>query len=384
MEVIVIRFSFHNPTKIHFGQAMIKMIGKELREAGQHKVLLICGSGSIRANGVYDQVCNSLRDNGITWIEAWGVKANPDLEKTREIINIAKSEAVDSVLAVGGGSVIDTAKAVCAGFYLSDVWDAFCRRAEILRALPLYTVLTISATGSEMNGNAVITNEKERKKWAISSLLLYPKVSVVDPDIQVSLPPQQTVNGALDAIAHILEYYFMDSELHSTRAIDTALIKSIIESTDFLIRNPQDMAARANLAWCATLALNGISGAGMQGGDWACHQIEHALSAYNPKISHGEGLGVIFPAWIEFMAERDPIRFYQWAKQVWNEDTPSMGVKRFREKIKAWGSATSLRELGFQEADLPELCNILSINPMIGTLSRFGTSEIEAILMLAY
>ncbi len=377
-------FSFYNPTRIQFGPEMIALTGKEIKAAGYAKVLLIAGGGSIRANGVYDAVCKSLTKYDIAFAEGWGVQANPTLEKVRELIVLARAEGVDALLAVGGGSVIDTAKAVAAGFYLKDVWNAFTRHESIKTALPLFTVLTLSATGSEMNGNAVITNSEERKKWAISSPLLFPKVTIIDPSVQSSLPFKQTVNGALDATAHILEYYFACPDAHVTLGINDALLHTIVKSTDLLRTNPTDLVARSNLAWSATLALNGISGVGLRGGDWACHGIEHALSAYKPKIAHGEGLGVLFPAWIEFMAERNPAPYYRWAKNVWDEDSPSKGVRRFREKIESWGSALRLRDLGLREEDLPEIMKIISATPMLGSISRFGAAEVESLLMLSF
>lgn len=377
-------FTFHNPTRVHFGTGTIKLLGNELKTKGYRKILLIAGGGSIRENGVYNQICNTLKESGLEWVESWGVQANPSLEKVREQIDLARHEEVDCLLAVGGGSVIDSAKAVAAGFYLNDVWNAFTHRERIEKALPLYTVPTLSATGSEMNGNAVITNTLERKKWAISSILLYPTLTIIDPSVQSSLPFRQTVNGALDATAHILEYYFMDATAWVTLGINESLMRNIMDSTDILRNNPTDIIARSNLAWSATLALNGLSGAGMKGGDWACHTIEHALSAFNPKISHGEGLGVIFPAWIEFMIERDPQPFYRWAKNVWQEDSPAMALRRFREKIESWGSAGSLRDLGIKESDLEEIMNILGDTPIMGSLSRFYATEIESLLMLAF
>ncbi len=377
-------FSFYNPTRVHFGEGMIKRLGQEMVLTGVKKCLLIAGGGSIRQNSVHSQVCDSLKTNQIDWVEVWGVQANPTLHKVREMIELAKAEAVDAILAVGGGSVIDSAKSVAAGFYLDDVWNAFTGRESIRQALPLFTVLTISATGSEMNGNAVITNTDERKKWGIGSPLIYPKATIIDPSAQCSLPFKQTVNGALDATAHILEYYFMDDRAISTLAIDTALLKTIMEMTDRLKQNSCDLVARGNLAWSATLALNGMSGAGLKGGDWACHTIEHSFSALYPTIAHGEGLGVIFPAWIEYVSERQPERFLPWARNVWGVETVSQALKRFRDKIQAWGSAASLRDLGIRDSDLHTLRDIILQSRSIGSIHKFGPDDIEALLMLAY
>lgn len=377
-------FSFYNPTRVMFGTGMIRNLGKELKDAGLKKVLLVAGGGSIRANSVYSQVTDSLKASEILWAEAWGVRANPTLDKARELIKLARDEKVEAVLAVGGGSVIDTSKAIAAGFYMEDVWNAFTGREAIKQALPVYTVLTLSATGSEMNSFAVLTNTQERKKWGMGSPLIFPRLTIIDPSVQSSLPFNQTVNGALDATAHILEYYFSDDKAITTNAINTALLKTIMEMTDRLRQNSADLVARGNLAWCATLALNGLSGVGLKGGDWACHSIEHAFSALKPEIAHGEGLGVIFPAWIEYMSERMPTRFEGWAHEVWGEHNVSRALRKFRDKIASWGAATSLRDLGLKDHDLPVLLELIMSSRSIGLFSKLGRADIEALLMLAY
>jgi alcohol dehydrogenase YqhD (iron-dependent ADH family) len=377
-------FSFYNPTRILFGAGAIRHLGQEMNNAGVKKCLLVAGGGSIKTNGIYEQVIQSLKTSQIEWTEAWGVQVNPTLDKVREMIAQAQKEKVDAVLAVGGGSVIDSSKAVAAGFYLDDVWQAFLGKAVVKEALPLFAVLTISATGSEMNGNSVITNSAERRKWSLRSPLLYPKVSVIDPSVQSSLPFQQTVNGALDAMAHILEYYFMDDKALATLAMNSALLRTIMDMTDRLRQDPADLVARGNLAWSATLALNGISGIGLKGGDWACHAIEHAFSALYPKIAHGEGLGVVFPAWIEYVSEKQPERFVPWAKNVWGADSVSHALRRFRDKIASWGSATNLRDLGIRESDLATLRDIILDTGGVGKIVKFSADEIDALLMLAF
>ena len=377
-------FSFCNPTRIEFGTGKIKILGMELQKAGIKSCLMVAGGGSIKANGVYLQVCESLNKAGIRLVEGWGVQSNPTLQKVNELCELAKREKVEAILAVGGGSVIDTAKTVAAGVYLQNIWSAFLEKERIRNALPVYTVLTISATGSEMNGNAVITNNETLQKWSIYSPLIYPRLSIIDPSVQSSLPFKQTANGAMDAIAHILEFYFADDRAITTLAINDALQKTIIEMTDRLQLNSGDLLARGNLAWCATLALNGISGIGMKGGDWACHTIEHIFSAFHPDIAHGEGLGVIFPAWIEYMSEKDPTRFLRWAKNVWNEENVSRALHRFRDKLESWGLAKSLRDLGIKELELPQLVKLIMTSPRIGMVSRFTAVEVESLLMLAF
>jgi alcohol dehydrogenase YqhD (iron-dependent ADH family) len=377
-------FSYHNPTRVHFGVGLIQTLGKEMQDAGVKHCLLVAGGGSIKENGVLSQVQSTLEQHGIKYTEAWGVQANPVLDKVREMVKLAQEKGVDAILAVGGGSVIDSAKSVAAGVFLRDPWHAFTKEEPVLKALPLYTVLTISATGSEMNGNAVLTNTATQQKWDFYSAKVYPQVTIIDPAVQCSLPYKLTVSGALDAISHILEYYFADPDALTTLAIDDALLKTIVEMADRLKNNPADLVARGNLAWCATLALNGISGIGLKGGDWACHQIEHALSALHPQIAHGEGLGVIFPAWIEYLSEKEPARFIRWTKNMWGEDNVSRGVQRFRDKLESWGMATRLRDLGIKESELPIILKLIMTSPQVGAISKLNAANIESLLMLAY
>nr|MDK2850212.1 alcohol dehydrogenase [Candidatus Cloacimonadota bacterium] len=377
-------FTFHNPTKILFGKGQIANLGKQMQLDGVHRCILVAGGGSIRKNGAYDAVIDSLQKASIQHSEAWGVVANPRLDKVYEIINLAREYKADAILAVGGGSVIDTSKSVAAGFYLNDIWDAFLQREKISKALPIYTVLTISATGSEMNGTAVITNTKTKQKFGMFSELIYPKLSIIDPTLQETLPFRQTANGAMDAIAHILEFYFADDKALSTIAINEALILTIMQMTDILKSNPKDYVARANLAWCATLALNGISGAGLKGGDWGCHAIEHALSALHPEIAHGEGLAVIFPAWIEYHCEKDPSRFVRWSKKIFGEDNPTLGMRRFRDRLQNWEMPTSLRDLGIKHDELEEILNMIMISDTVGAIYKLKKEELRSLLMLAF
>lgn len=376
-------FCFYNPTKIVFGKDKVKEIGKEIRANNHKKVLLLAGKGSIKANGVYDQIIASLKEKQIEAVEVWGVQVNPTLEKVTEAIEIARKNGVDAILAVGGGSVIDSAKATAVGYYLDDLWSFMQKKVTADRALPLYTVLTLSATGSEMNSGFVITNTQTQQKWGGGSPLLFPKVSIIDPTVQFSLPWEQTVNGALDAIAHIFEYYFADEAAIATKEIDKALVKTIITMTDRLQNDPQDYIARANLAWSATLALNGISGIAMNGGDWACHTIEHAFSALHPKIAHGAGLGVIFPAWIEYMVFKYPEKFNDWF-EIWGESNSMAGLISMRNKIREWGSPVSLRDLCLHKSDLGMITDKIMEFSTIGNVSQFIREDIESILLLAY
>ncbi len=291
-------FRFYNPTEILFGKNQIEKLGESLKKNNVKKILLLYGQGSIFKNNVYKRTTEMLNSAGIDFVELGGIKANPVLSKVYEAVNLVKQEGVDSILAVGGGSVIDTGKAVAAGaLFNGDVWDLFEGKSFTSEALPLFTILTISATGSEMNPFAVITKEDEYKKWPFTAGdASFPKTTVIEPEIQFSLPAEQTAYGAIDAIAHVMELYFDGSEnVDIQDEIAEGLIRNIIKHTKILMKSPEEYNSRAELAWSATLALNGINSAGRFGGDWATHTLEHSLSAFYD-IAHGAGLAIMFPA----------------------------------------------------------------------------------------
>ncbi len=349
-------FVFHNPTKYVFGKDTVKLIGQEIRNFGSKKVLLVAGRGSIKKNGVYDTVIKSLKDNSIEWVELWGVRPNPVLSKVKEGIKLAKEHGVDGVLAVGGGSTIDTAKAIANGMFVDDVWKLYLRKNPIKpnKALPIYVVLTLSATGSEMNGTSVITNEEEKVKWSYRSITNYPKVSIVDPTVQFSLPRIQTANGGSDSLSHILETYLTGKPTDTTVYFDEGLMKSIIDNIDILIQEPDNYEARASFAWAATLAFNGLSLTGL-GGDWAAHAIEHAISALHPDVAHGSGLAVIQPAVVLYREKFNKDITQRWAREIFNVSSTEAGVEKLREKFSSWGLPISLKELGVSESEWEEI-----------------------------
>lgn len=376
-------FVFENPTRLIFGKNTIPKIGEEIKKAKIKKVLFLAGRGSIKRNRVYQKVVRSLQENKISWVEVWGVKPNPVLSKVREGIKTARREKVQAVLAVGGGSVIDSGKAICAGVYLKDIWQAFEGKVKIERALPLFVVLTLSATASEMNQWAVLTNEEEKKKFGLGSRHFYPRVSIVDPTAQYSLPWEQVVNGAIDGISHIMENYFLGKGEEASLAYNESLILSIIEAVDKIQENPRDYQARANLCWCITLAHNGFAGAGLSGGDWSAHRIEHSISALYPRVAHGKGLAVVFPAWLLYMQRYNPKTFLRFARNVWRAKSVEGAVKKMRRKYKSWGAPVRLRELGIREKDIPALVENAMLFPSLGVLKRLNKKDVREILKLA-
>lgn len=380
-------FVFYNPTKVIFGQGTIPSIGKEIAKHNINRILLLAGGGSIKKNGVYQQVVDSLRTNNIEWVEHWGVRPNPVLNHANEGIRLVREHNLQGILAVGGGSVIDEAKSIAAGFYLDNLWDAFERKVSITNALPIFTVLTISATCSEMDPYAVLTNEAENKKWNIGSPLLFPKVSIVDPTVQFSLPWEQTVFGAIDALSHIMEFYFQSHGEEPTTSLDETLILNIFNSVDTLKKDPQNYNARATLAWSAILALNGISSAGLYGGDWACHTIEHGISALHPEVAHGAGLAVVFPAWIKYIHTLNEPQFLRWAKNIFGKNNVESALVALKDKYKSWGAPISLRDLNITKEEIPLIAEIVykaSEIRTIGEIKNLDYNDIFEILKIAY
>ena len=377
-------FTFHNPTKIIFGKGTISGIGPEMKRAGFSRILLLAGSGSIKKNGVYEQALISLNSSNIEITESWGVRANPTLSHAEKSIDLARKNNIEAVLAIGGGSVIDEAKSIAAGFYIDNLWDAFEKKASIEKALPIYTILTLSGTGSEMDSFAVLSNEEEQKKWNIGSPLLYPKTSIIDPSAQMSLPWEQTVFGAIDAMSHIMEFYFLGKHQESTIALDESLMHTIINCVDNLQKDHKDYNLRANLAWSATMALNGITSLGLGGGDWASHRIEHGISALHPDVAHGAGLAIIFPAWIKYMFKNNPNQFHRWSKNIWNGFTVEDGIINMKKKFMNWGAPTKLRDIGIHNSEFEEIADNALRFGDVGFMKKFDKDDIIKILQIAF
>jgi alcohol dehydrogenase YqhD (iron-dependent ADH family) len=376
-------FRYRNPVEVEFGQGVIPKVGQRIAQDKVRKVLLVYGGGSIKRNGVYEQVTQSLRAAQVDWVELAGVQPNPTLQKVEEAVCLAQAEQVEAVLAVGGGSVIDTAKTVAAAFYHDgDIWDLFVERSGIDLALPIYTVLTLSATGSEMNEFAVITNEQLGLKWSIYGDTLFPQATFIDPVAQFSLPWVQTVNGAVDSMVHIMEQYFSGQYADATMSMAEGLIASIIRSTDLLQKNPQDYQARANLAWASSLALSGLFRSGTGVGDWGTHGIEHGMSAVQTEIAHGAGLAVLFPAWIKYVGDDDTISFQRWSKNIWDCESIELAVLHFRNKLKQWNHPTTLDELGIKKKNI-NLMIETSLKITIGRFRVLNREDIQAIYILA-
>jgi len=348
-------FIFHNPTKIIFGPGREMEIGAELTAAGIGNVLLVYGRESVRKSGLLDRVIAALNQSGIGFVEFGGVVSNPVLSHTREGIALARQSGIEAVLAVGGGSVIDEAKAIAVGATAEcDVWEFFLGR-EVTAALPVFSILTLAATGSEMNGNAVITNEETRQKYNIGTIHAYPRVSILNPELTYTVSPAYSAYGAVDAIAHLIEAYFTKEP--GTRLQDRmveGLITTIIENAEIIRDRPADPQARASMMWAATLALNGLTPAGVGPYTFPNHMIEHSLSAlYN--IAHGAGLAIVIPAWMQWYQPRNPAQFERFAAKIFDRQTGESGISALKGWFRSLGCPVSLAEAQIPTGDIDRI-----------------------------
>lgn len=375
-------FTFFNPTQIEFGTGKEQLIGQHLAAHGVKKVLLCYGSERIKREGLFDLVTQRLTEQGIEWIELGGIVSNPVISKVREGIALAREHQVDAILSVGGGSVLDSVKAIAAGVcYDGDVWDLFSGKAPVESALPLFAILTLAATGSEMNPSAVVTNDETQEKFFIMAAPLFPKVSIVNPELMQGVSRDYLVYSASDVIAHLIEAYFTAS-VHpklQSRLVES-LINTVIETTEALLADPADYDARAQFAWAATLALNGIAYSGTAGFSYPNHAIEHSLSAlFN--VPHGAGLSVVVPAWMKWYRDRNPDQFERFAKTVFGAETGEAGIAALQSWFDKIGTPTRLPQLGIQEADLPVIVENVQKNVRIFGIADTYTPEVVTAIL---
>lgn len=380
-------FVFHNPTKILFGKGKIPLIGEETVEYGKN-VLLVYGSGSIKKNGLYEQVIQSLNAAGAIISEHPGVQSNPLLSHVKAGIQLAREQQCQVVCAVGGGSVIDEAKAICAGATVQhDVWKFFTGKKSVKNPLPLTTVLTLAASGSEMNSGMVITNTETSQKFGFANKQLFPKTSILDPTVTCSVPAHYTAYGAVDAIAHILEFYFTSLEPYTPvqDRLMEGLVMNGMESCDRVLKNLNDYHARADLMWTATLALNGLTCAGLGKVGFPMHMIEHSLSAFY-NIPHGAGLSAIIPGWMRFHANIQPERFARFAERVFDIREGNVATKAEQGicNLTAWfdkiGSPTNLTVLDIQPADFSRIAQNSMTLAKVWRMKDYNEQKIEKIL----
>ncbi|MDY4609316.1 MAG: iron-containing alcohol dehydrogenase [Sphaerochaetaceae bacterium] len=390
-------YTFYNPTKIIFGKGTISQVGGQILAFGGKKALLHYGGGSIKKSGIYDTVVASLRASGIDFVELPGVVPNPRLSLIREGMRIVKEQGIDFVLAVGGGSVIDSSKAIAFGSCLpqgKDIWNDYFMQpsAVIPGAMPLGVVLTIPAAGSESSNSCVVTNEETGFKRGVKTEHYLPRFSILDPEVSYTLPPFQTACGAIDIHAHMFERYFTPVE--RTDVTDQLLegaMRSVIDISPRILREPMNYDYRAEVMYAGTIAHNNSLNPGRGGGDWGSHQIEHELSGQYD-MTHGAGLAIVIPAWMRYVSRKNPTRFVQYAVRVWGITLPlsdTFGIiDAMIERQEQWyhslGIPTRLSDLGHDSTYFNEMARKALVNKgAIGAYCKLQAQDIVEILKLA-
>ncbi|MBY9080539.1 iron-containing alcohol dehydrogenase [Paenibacillus sp. HN-1] len=348
-------FQFYNPTKLIFGKGTLEALKTEVPRYGKN-VLLLYGGGSIKRNGLYDKVVAILKGVGANITELPGVEPNPRLSTVHKGVDLCRNENIDLILAVGGGSVLDCGKAIAVGAkYEGDMWDFVERKAAPQDALPLGTILTMAATGSEMNNGSVITNEQTEEKMGWGSPHSYPVFSILDPEHTFSVPRDQTVYGVVDMMTHVLEHYFHnDPNTPVQDRFCESLLITMMEAGSKLVEDLENYELRETILYCGTMALNGMVSMGFAG-DWATHNIEHAVSAVYD-IPHGGGLAILFPQWMKYNLETNPERFKQFAVRVFGVDPSGKSASEAGQEgidalRKFWDSIGAPSRLGDYDID---------------------------------
>ena len=386
-------FKFYSPTYFCFGKNSEENIGELVKRFGGTKVLIHYGGGTIKRNGVFDKVVASLNKSSIPFVELGGAMPNPRSGLVYEGIEICRKENIDFILAVGGGSAIDSAKAIAAGaVYAGDFWDYYGTGKPIDKALMVGTVLTIAAAGSEGSADSVITHENGMLKRAASGEALRPKFSILNPETTCTLPAYQTACGITDIMAHVCERYFTNTKnVEITDRLCEGILKTMITEAPKVIKNLSDYEARANIMWAGMVAHNDLCGVGRDQ-DWSSHMIEHELSAHYD-VAHGAGLSVIMPSWMKHVMKHDINRFVQFAVRVWDcdmnfsnpEATALEGIERFRAFLTSIGMPSNFAEINAKEEDIPLLVKQLGVTEenKIGGFMKLGSSDVEAIYRLS-
>lgn len=349
-------FIYHIPTQIAFGKGQIQRLPEFLAEYGS-KILLLYGGGSIKKNGIYDEAIRLMKENNMTYYELSGVEPNPQISTVKKGIEICRKNNIDVLLPIGGGSTIDCAKAIAVGvFYEGDAWDIVKNNDYITKALPIVSVLTVAATGSEMDSSSVISNEELCDKAEINSDLLYPKVSILDPTYTYTVPPYHTAAGVADIMSHIFEYYFNgDTVLDIQRAMMNSILKTCVRYGPIAVKHLDDEKARANLMWAASWAINGFIAGGTVS-SWPCHAMEYQLTnQYH--VTHGHGMAIIDIAWMEHILNENTLpAFLEYGKEVFGIEgsgltTAKEIIDKTKEVYESMGLTLTLRSIGAKNKD---------------------------------
>lgn len=357
------RFIYDIPTRVYFGEDFLEHLGPELASFGK-KVLLVYGGGSIKKTGLYDRVLAQIDSAGLKLTQLPGIEPNPRIDSVRKGAAICKEEGIDVILAVGGGSVLDASKFIgAAAYYDGDAWDISTASVDVTQCLPIVTVLTLSATGSEMDAGGVITNPETNEKLGMMYPVMQPKVSFLDPTNTYTVSAKQTAYGSADILSHLIEVYFdKDGDLFMLDKVMEGLFKTVIKYTAIAMAEPDNYEARANLMWASSWAINGfVAGGKMQ--EWSCHPIEHELSAFYD-IAHGLGLAILTPRWMQYVLDETTVaKFYEFGVNVFDIDPslePMDVAKRSIEKLSEFLYETcsipsTLRDIGIDETHFDEM-----------------------------
>lgn len=380
-------FTFHIPTDIRFGKDQIQCLPEKLEKYGKN-VLLVYGGGSIKRSGLYDKIRDLLKDFEVS--ELSGIEPNPKLTSVEKGAAICKEKGIQVILAVGGGSTIDASKHIAAAAcYDGKPWELVKDRSLVKKALPVAVVLTICATGSEMNSGAVVSNEKTHEKLEINHPLLYPELSVCDPTYLYTLPPEQTAAGAVDILSHVMEQYFQpNDEAYITDVLSEAVMKTVVKYARKAMDEPQNYEARSNLMWASTVGLNHLLTVG-KGGAWSVHPIEHVISAYYD-ITHGVGLAILTPAWMEYvLSDKTVRRFARFAREVFGvketDDVKAaeLGIEKVREFNQSLGMPSTLTEVGILQDKFDEMAAeaVRTSGISLRAYVKLEISDVKKILM---
>jgi len=363
-------FKYYAPTKVIFGKDTEKEIGNLLKEFNGKKILIHYGGGSVVRSGLLAKVKNYLKESNIDYIELGGVKPNPRLSLVKEGIELGKRENIDFILAIGGGSVIDSAKGIGYGMMIDyDVWDLYSKNKFSNNCMPIGVILTMAAAGSEMSPSSVITNEEGWLKRSFSIDNARPKFAILNPELTYTLPKYQSASGIVDIMMHTMERYFSPTgNMEITDEIAEGLIRTVIRNAPIIMENPADYESRAEIMWASSLAHNGLTGCGGTG-DWSSHQLEHELGGIYD-VAHGAGLSAIWGSWARYVFKENPKRFARFANKIFNienvgdENTALLGIETMEKFYKSIDMPTNLKELGLEPSleEIKILANKCSFN----------------------
>lgn len=391
----MLNFEYYTPTKVVFGKDTEKQAGELVKAFGGTKVLVHFGGQSAKKSGLLDRICNSLEEAGLSYVTLGGVVPNPHLSKVYEGIELCKKEGVDFILAVGGGSVIDSGKAIGYGVANEgDVWDFYAKKRTAKACLPIGAVLTIAAAGSEMSNSSVITNEDGWLKRGYNDDVSRCKFAVMNPELTYTLPAYQTASGCVDILMHTMERYFTKAEnTMLTDSVAEGLMRTVIYNAKVLAEDPENYDARAQVMWAGGLSHNGLTGCGTEG-DWASHQLEHELGGMFD-VAHGAGLAAVWGSWARYVYKEKPARFAQFAANVFNipwnssnlEQMALDGIQAMEAFYRSIHMPTSLAELGVnpteeQIQELAKKCSFMG-KRTVGTFKVLQIPDMEAIYRMA-